>query len=68
MPKMDGFETTKVLQEREKASVTYMPIIVLIADAIQGDEERCLACDMDGCVSKPIKLEAGITIRTGPPN
>ena len=61
MPKMDGFETTKVLREREKASVAYMPIIVLIADAIQGDEERCLACDMDGCVS-------GIAFRTGPPN
>jgi two-component system sensor histidine kinase/response regulator len=57
MPVMDGFETTKLIREKEKASGTHMPIIALTAHAMQGDEERCLACGMDGYVTKPIKLE-----------
>ena len=57
MPEMDGFEATKLIREKEKASGTHMPIIALTAHAMQGDEERCLACGMDGYVTKPIKLE-----------
>ena len=57
MPEMDGFEATKLIREKEKASGTHIPIIALTAHAMHGDEERCLACGMDGYVTKPIKLE-----------
>ena len=57
MPEMDGFEATKLIREEEKDSGTHLPIIALTAHAMQGDEERCLACGMDGYVTKPIKLE-----------
>jgi CheY-like chemotaxis protein len=57
MPEMDGFEATKLIREKEKASGTHLPIIALTAHAMQGDEENCLACGMDGYVTKPIKLE-----------
>jgi two-component system sensor histidine kinase/response regulator len=53
---MDGFEATKLIREHEKDSGTHLPIIALTAHAMQGDEERCLACGMDGYVTKPIKL------------
>jgi two-component system, sensor histidine kinase and response regulator len=56
MPEMDGFEATKLIREEEKASGSHIPIIALTAHAMQGDEERCLACGMDGYVTKPIKL------------
>jgi CheY-like chemotaxis protein len=56
MPEMDGFEATKLIREEEKDSGTHLPIIALTAHAMQGDEERCLACGMDGYVTKPIKL------------
>jgi two-component system, sensor histidine kinase and response regulator len=57
MPEMDGFEATKCIREKEKSSGLHLPIIALTALAMKGDEERCLACGMDGYVSKPIKLE-----------
>ena len=57
MPEMDGFEATKLIRVEEKASGRHIPIIALTAHAMQGDEERCLACGMDGYVTKPIKLD-----------
>src|SRR5579859_1939740 len=57
MPEMDGIEATKRIREKEKAMGTHLPIIAVTALAMKGDEERCLACGMDGYVSKPLKLE-----------
>ncbi len=57
MPEMGGLEATRLLRENEGASGTHLPIIALTAHAMQGDKERCLACGMDGYVSKPINLE-----------
>ena len=57
MPEMDGFEATRQIRAKEKLSGTHVPIIALTALAMQGDQERCLACGMDGYVSKPIKVK-----------
>jgi CheY-like chemotaxis protein len=57
MPVMDGMVATKLIREMEKFSGAHMPVIALTAHAMQGDEERCLACGMDGYVTKPVKLE-----------
>jgi two-component system sensor histidine kinase/response regulator len=57
MPEMDGFEATQLIREKEKTSGAHLTIIALTAHAMKGDEERCLACGMDGYVTKPIKLE-----------
>jgi signal transduction histidine kinase/DNA-binding response OmpR family regulator len=57
MPELDGFEATKLIREKEKTTVAHLPIIALTAHAMQGDKERCLACGMDGYVSKPLRSE-----------
>ncbi len=57
MPVMDGFSATEAIREREKESGTHIPIIAMTANAMKGDEERCLRAGMDGYVAKPIKPE-----------
>jgi PAS domain S-box-containing protein len=53
MPEMDGFEATNRIRAQQ-GSKRRVPIIALTAAAMQGDEQRCLAADMDGYLSKPI--------------
>jgi signal transduction histidine kinase/DNA-binding response OmpR family regulator len=55
MPEMDGFEATAAIREKEKSLGGHIPIIALTANALKGDQERCLAAGMDGYVSKPIR-------------
>jgi two-component system sensor histidine kinase/response regulator len=62
MPEMDGFEATQLIREKEKASGAHLAIIALTAHAMKGDEERCLACGMDGYVTKPINLEELLSV------
>ncbi|MCA9793782.1 MAG: response regulator, partial [Candidatus Eremiobacteraeota bacterium] len=52
MPDMDGFECTRRL--RQKIVDRRLPIVALTAHALKGFEEKCLAADMDGYLSKPI--------------
>lgn len=56
MPGMDGFECTRQtrLLEKSLGRESRLPIIALTAHALKGYEEKCLAADMDGYLSKPI--------------
>jgi two-component system sensor histidine kinase/response regulator len=55
MPGMDGFECTERIREIERVDGSdRLPIIALTAHALKGYEEKCLANDMDGYLSKPI--------------
>ena len=56
MPEMDGFAATAIIREQERATGAHLPIIALTANAMVGDEERCLQAGMDGYVSKPIDI------------
>jgi signal transduction histidine kinase/CheY-like chemotaxis protein len=56
MPEMDGFEATARIRDRERGSGRHLPIIALTANAMVGDEARCLQAGMDGYVSKPIDI------------
>ena len=55
MPEMDGFQATRAIREREKASGEHIPIVAMTAHAMKGDQERCLAAGMDAYVAKPIR-------------
>ena len=53
MPEMDGYTASKIIRKSETFKNT-IPIIALTANAISGDEEKCLNAGMNDYVSKPI--------------
>ena len=55
MLNMDGFEATAAIREKAVDSGGHIPILALTANALKGDEERCLASGMGDYVSKPIR-------------
>jgi CheY-like chemotaxis protein len=57
MPEMDGLEATAAIRAQERLSGTYIPIVAMTANAMQGDAERCLAAGMDAYLAKPLRAE-----------
>ncbi|HEY3455077.1 MAG TPA: response regulator, partial [Bryobacteraceae bacterium] len=62
MPRMDGFQATAAIREREKSSGAHLPIIAITAYVLKGDAERCLRAGMDGYIPKPISPKDLIAI------
>ncbi len=57
MPNKDGYELTTSIRDAEREQrLCHMPIIALTANAIKGEEDRCLKYGMDAYLSKPIEL------------
>jgi CheY-like chemotaxis protein len=54
MPRMDGFQATQLIRQKEKGSGKHIPIIAMTAHAMKGDRERCLKMGMDDYISKPL--------------
>jgi CheY-like chemotaxis protein len=59
MPEMDGLEATRLIRTKRY----HQPIIIsMTANAMQGDRELCLQAGMNDYVSKPVKLEALVSV------
>ena len=57
MPVMDGFECTHLIRQGEAGDVyKNVPIIAVTADAMLGDEDKCINAGMDDYLSKPINI------------
>ena len=59
MPVMDGLEATAAIRAGAAgAGCKEIIIVALTANALAGDEERCLSAGMDSYLTKPLKLAA----------
>jgi CheY-like chemotaxis protein len=62
MPRLNGFDATGVIREKERERGGHTPIIAMTAHASQEDLESCLAAGMDAYISKPIDFEKALRV------
>ena len=54
MPNMDGLEAVRAIRAAEASTGQHVPIVMLTANAMDGDRERSLAVGADGYLTKPV--------------
>ena len=54
MPNMDGLEATETFRAANFELNRGIPILAMTANAMKGDQEKCLAAGMDDYISKPV--------------
>src|SRR5262249_47534015 len=58
MPTMDGYELARRIRAVEAdGRGTHTPLVAVTANALKGEEQRCLALGMDAYVTKPISMD-----------
>ncbi len=59
MPKMDGFEATKIIRsyEKENKTINRTPILALTANVFEDFKKKCIDAGMDDFLTKPIKRD-----------
>jgi signal transduction histidine kinase/CheY-like chemotaxis protein len=58
MPVLDGLQATAEIRHAEKGTTRHMPIVALTANAMKGDDIRCLSAGMDAYLPKPVTVGA----------
>jgi signal transduction histidine kinase/DNA-binding response OmpR family regulator len=62
MPRMDGFQVTAIIRDREKLTGHRLPIFAMTANVLKGDRDRCLNAGMDAYIPKPISPKQLIAV------
>jgi len=62
MPRMNGFEATGAIREKERSAGGHIQIIAMTAHALKEDEDKCHAAGMDAYISKPIDFKKVLQI------
>lgn len=59
MPRMDGYELSQRIREAEAAGRrdARTPIVAVTANAMKGEEERCIEAGMDAYLVKPVNID-----------
>ena len=57
MPRMNGYEATKIIREVPVPEGIRMPIIALSANAFEEDRQKSLEAGMDDHIAKPIDIQ-----------
>jgi CheY-like chemotaxis protein len=59
MPRMDGYELTVRIREAERDGKRpgHTPIVAVTANALKGEEERCIEAGMDAYLVKPVNID-----------
>jgi signal transduction histidine kinase/ActR/RegA family two-component response regulator len=55
MPRMDGFEATRLIRTSDGLTPRSVPIVALTANAFEADRQACLDAGMDDFMAKPFK-------------
>ena len=59
MPQLSGFEATEQIRLNEKAqSAPRTVIVAMTANALEGDQQRCIEVGMDDYIQKPVQMSA----------
>ncbi len=57
MPRMDGYGLTSAIRAEEaRLGLVRTPIVAVTANAMRGEEERCIEAGMDAYLAKPVAL------------
>jgi signal transduction histidine kinase/CheY-like chemotaxis protein/HPt (histidine-containing phosphotransfer) domain-containing protein len=63
MAEMDGLHATRIIRDPHSAVRHHgIPIIAMTANAMQGDQQRCLEAGMNGYISKPVAPRALVEV------
>ncbi|MDR3052622.1 MAG: response regulator [Coriobacteriales bacterium] len=62
MPKMDGYEATRIIRSMDRPDAGTTAIIAMTANALKADVEKAQAAGMNGHIAKPIDFHAAITL------
>ncbi|RFA26589.1 hypothetical protein CAI21_16630 [Alkalilimnicola ehrlichii] len=56
MPVMDGSAFAQAIRAKEQVQGGHVAIIAVTANAVRGEEQRCLSGGMDGYLAKPVQI------------